>query len=230
MPNVKNNAAAQETRRKLIEAAGEVFAERGLYAATIKQITDRAGVNVAAINYHFRDKFELYAAVIRHALSLTPIAPSAEQAGGSAEDRLRAHIRNVIADLHAPTRPAWCATLLGHEFAQPTKALQAVMEELIRPRANLMIGIVRGIVGPRPSQEQVVRAALSVGAQCFLYVYQREVVRRLHPELLQDRNIDDLVEHIVNFSLAALRAMRLRSCRAPKRRPGRSRVTQRPST
>lgn len=218
MPNVKNNAAAQETCRKLIDAAGEVFAERGLHAATIKQITDRAGVNVAAINYHFRDKFELYAAVIRHALSLTPVAPSEETMAGTPEDRLRAHIANVIADLHAPTRPTWCATLLAHEFAQPTPALDGVIEELIRPRANHVNAIVRGILGPHASEEQVLRAALSIGAQCFLYIYQREIVRRLHPHLLRDDNPQALIDHITKFSLAALHAMRKQSKPCRQRR------------
>jgi len=218
MPNVKNNAAAQETRRKLIDAAGHVFAERGLHAATIKQITDRAGVNTAAINYHFSDKFELYAAVIRHALSLTPVAPSARRLAGSPERRLRAHIAHLIDDLYAPTRPAWRATLLAHEFAQPTAALDAVMEELIRPRANFMHEIVRGILGPAASEEQVLRASLSIGAQCFLYIYQSEIVRRLHPRLLRDDNTHQLVDHIAEFSLAALRAMRKRPKNRRQRR------------
>ncbi|MGE5610866.1 MAG: CerR family C-terminal domain-containing protein [Bacillota bacterium] len=209
MPNVKNNAAAQETCRKLINAAGEVFAERGLHAATIKEITDRAGVNTAAINYHYRDKFELYAAVIRHALSATPVAPS-NRLAGSPEERLRAHIADLIADLHDPSRPAWYAIIVAHEFAQPTAALDAVMEELLRPRANVINDIIRGILGPDASEEDVVRGGMSVGAQCFLYVYQREIVRRLRPQLLHDDNIEKLVTHITEFSLAGLRAMRKR--------------------
>lgn len=216
MPNVKNNATAQETRRKLIDAAGEVFAELGLHAATIKQITDKAGVNVAAINYHFRDKAELYAAVVRHALSLTPVAPSAEKLGGPPEARLRAHIANLIDELFSPARPRWCATLLAHEFARPTAALDGVVEELIRPRSDLIHAIVRGILGPGASEERVTRATLSIGAQCHLYVYQREIVRRLHPQLLRDQDTGELVDHIVEFSLAGLRAMRKRS--APPRR------------
>ncbi len=210
MANVKHNAAAQETCRRLIDAAGEVFAERGLHAATIKEITDRAGANMAAVHYHFRDKIELYAAVIRHALSLTPVASTAERQAGCAEDRLRAHIANLINDLHAPSRPMWCATLLAREFSQPTAALDAVMEELIRPRADSMNRIVRDILGPRAADEQVVRASLSIGAQCFLYLYQRELVRRLHPHLLRDKDSAELVAHILEFSLAGLRAMRIR--------------------
>ncbi|HEX2972701.1 MAG TPA: CerR family C-terminal domain-containing protein [Tepidisphaeraceae bacterium] len=218
MPNVKNNAAAQETCRKLIEAAGEVFAERGLHAATIKEITDRAGVNTAAINYHFSDKFELYAAVIRDALSRTPIAPSAEKLAGSPEDRLRAFITDVIDDLYDPSRPAWQATLLAHEFAQPTAALDAVVEELIRPRADYLNNIIRDILGPHASEEQIVTAGLSVSSPCFLYLYHREVIRRLHPHLLRDDNRDELATHITDFALAALHALRkqLKPCRQPR--------------
>lgn len=224
MPNVKNNAAAQETRRKLIDAAGEVFAELGLHAATIKEITARAGANSAAVNYHYRDKFELYAAVVRHALSLTRATPSAEALAVSPEVRLRGFIAGMLEDLYDPSRPRWRATLLAHEFAQPTAALDAVMEELIRPRSDYVNSIVRSILGGGFSEEEVVRAAMSVGAQCFLYLYQREIVRRLHPQLLRDRNRDELVEHIYGFSLGALRAMRRRR---RSRRRGR-RVAGRP--
>ena len=64
MANIKNNASAQETKRKLVEAAGEVFAEQGFERATIKDITERAGVSVASVNYHFGSKdallFEIF--------------------------------------------------------------------------------------------------------------------------------------------------------------------------
>ena len=58
-----------EARQKLIRAAGQVFAEVGYDAATVRQITDRAEVNVASINYHFGDKLHLYREVLSETFS-----------------------------------------------------------------------------------------------------------------------------------------------------------------
>ena len=47
------------TRQRVLEAAGEVFAERGFRAATVREICQRAKANLAAVNYHFGDKERL---------------------------------------------------------------------------------------------------------------------------------------------------------------------------
>ena len=53
------------TRTRIIEAAGEVFAEKGFADGTVREICQRAGANVAAVNYHFRDKEELLFAAVK---------------------------------------------------------------------------------------------------------------------------------------------------------------------
>ena len=63
-----NPAAYDATRNKLLEAAGQVFAEHGYHSATVREICMRAGANVAAVNYHFGDKLELYTEVLRRSV------------------------------------------------------------------------------------------------------------------------------------------------------------------
>ena len=55
------------TKTRLLEAAGEEFADKGFEGATVRVICDRAGVNLAAVNYHFGDKEHLYVQALLHA-------------------------------------------------------------------------------------------------------------------------------------------------------------------
>src|SRR4051794_36148064 len=64
------SAKTAQTRERLLEAAGQVFAEQGFRRATVRQICKRANANVAAVSYHFGDKLKLYAAVINHWLGV----------------------------------------------------------------------------------------------------------------------------------------------------------------
>ncbi len=58
-----------QTRYRILREATSLFAERGFQAATIRDIAQNAGVNLAAVNYHFRSKDALYAAVMETALA-----------------------------------------------------------------------------------------------------------------------------------------------------------------
>ena len=60
---------SEDTKKALIQAAGELFAERGLELVSVRQITERAGVKVSAISYHFRGKEGLIKAVEKYAES-----------------------------------------------------------------------------------------------------------------------------------------------------------------
>jgi AcrR family transcriptional regulator len=59
------NAIKVETQQKIIQAAHEVFIEKGLEGARMQEIADRAGINKALLHYYFRSKDQLFDAVFQ---------------------------------------------------------------------------------------------------------------------------------------------------------------------
>ncbi len=104
MARTKDNPQSRELRQRLLNTAGEVFAEQGFRAATVRQITERAGVNLAAINYYFSDKAELYACVLRdaHDKAMGCLMPPPT---GTPRARLRAFLTALLTFLLDPARP-----------------------------------------------------------------------------------------------------------------------------
>src|SRR5882757_11484676 len=129
-------ARSAETRRRLLEAAVEVFAEEGFRKATLHEIARRADANIASTGYHFGNKEGLYAAVFEYAERQTanshPHLP--ENDDGLPEDRLRRHVTSFLSRLLDPNRPAWFARLLAREMIDPTPALDHLVRN--RMRAN----------------------------------------------------------------------------------------------
>ncbi len=212
MTQISRELEPTGTRQRLLDAAGEVFAEQGYRAATVREICLRAGANVAAVNYHFGDKEGLYREALsysaRHALDKHPIgagvAPDAPPA-----DRLRGFVRNYIDRLLDEGRPAWHGMLISREMVEPTGAMDDLAREFVRPQAERLREIVGELLGLAASDERVRRCACSVVGQCLFYKHCRPMIARVMPEQGYDEAARaEMAEHVTAFSLAALAAMR----------------------
>src|ERR1700722_17406548 len=60
----RTNEAGAETRRRLLDVAERLFATRGLDAVSLRDITETAGANMAAVPYPFGSKQELITALV----------------------------------------------------------------------------------------------------------------------------------------------------------------------
>src|SRR5438552_12326711 len=63
----RSMVAKDVTQTRLLEVAGQVFAEKGFDGATVREICQRADANIAAVNYYFRDKEKLYIEAVKSA-------------------------------------------------------------------------------------------------------------------------------------------------------------------
>jgi TetR/AcrR family transcriptional regulator, regulator of cefoperazone and chloramphenicol sensitivity len=205
-------AGRDETRRQLLEAAGEVFAETGFRTATIREICRRAGANIAAVNYHFGDKKALYAEVLRysHGRALEKYPPLLNVvADAPPPKKLHAFVLSFLLRIFDQGPTAWHGKLMSREMIDPTSALDSLVEERIRPMAAQLWGIVAEILGCSPNDERVRLSAFSVVSQCVFYHHCRPVMARLFPKQapLNQAGIEKLARHITRFSLTAMRGM-----------------------
>ena len=200
------------TKARLLEAAGRVFAERGFEHATVREICRRATANVASVNYYFRDKAGLYEEVLTYGAQqgLDAFPPDLGLgARPSLEEQLHAFIYSFLCRfLDAGQRANWYSNLCAREMVTPTKALDRVVREIIRPLSERLETIVRRLA-PKASANDVRRCAMSIVGQCLFYYHSRAVIKRLHgSQHYTQAQIQRLAEHITQFSLAGLRTQR----------------------
>jgi AcrR family transcriptional regulator len=192
-----------------MDAAGEIFADQGFQAATVREICARAGANVAAVNYHFGDKAGLYVEVLRRSTCAVQEQDArAMVANLGPEAALRAMIFGMCGRMLASERPSWAFRLMAHEMASPTPALETVIAEVITPSYCRMRNIL-GTLLHLPAEHDTTRmCAHSIIAQIIHYVSSRPVISKVWPELqMTPEQVNMLAEHIASFSICSVKQL-----------------------
>lgn len=201
--------ATPETVRQILNAAGEVFAVKGFKDTTVREVCAKAGVNVAAINYHFGDKERLYIEAVKDARNaLEQAVPLPDDIDRSdPENALRNVIRTLAGRMLNPNVESWRHSLLVREFMNPSRACEEMMQESIVPFMDRLLGIIRRVVPADVPDHTIRQLAFSIIAQCAYYRLQARVVTMLTPEqeYAEHFNSETLVDHITRFSVAAIR-------------------------
>jgi len=202
------------TREKSLKAASEVFAKKGYRNATAAEICQRAGSNVAAVNYYFGSKDTLYMIVWRNAFDqalrayppdrgLPPDAP--------AEQRLRALIHFNLHRVLDAGRLGHAERILMWEMSDPTEAIRSVLRDIIRPLRERTRTVIKRLLGPKARDQEIGFCEMSVIHQCLAMGFRRG---NLPPSTVRSKGkptpelMDALAEHITCFSLAGIKVVR----------------------
>jgi len=200
-----------ETQLRIIEAAGEIFADSGYNHTTVRAICVRARVNVAAINYHFGSKKNLYLAALKYwqtkAFEKYPFDP-ADFTTETPAERLGAFVRTLLLRVLDEGEGSRFAKLMSQEFIHPTSGLDMMVEETVRPLFAFLSATVRQLFSTRAPDNTINLCCLSIAGQVFQLYMGRHMMRRLlNRESLNRQEIEGVAEHITAFSLYAIRAI-----------------------
>lgn len=206
---------AAETRGRVLDAAERLFAERGIEAVSIRDITRAAKANLAAINYHFGTKQDLVAEIFSR--RLTPLnhkrlalLDAAEQKAGGKPARLEVILEALIRPAVEQAFACTCGSktfmqLFGRCLSEPDAAVERLIHshfEKIIQRFNA--AILRAL--PRLSgQELFWRISFIGGALHHALLISGKpslmplgMHKRLHTE--------ELIHRLIAFTAAGLRA------------------------
>lgn len=210
--NHQNVESTPGTRERILQAAAEVFADSGFERATVREICSRASVNVAAINYHFRDKENLYIEVLKYSKELAFKKYPHDlgtQKGDSPEIRLRVFIRSLVLRILGDDPSSLFGRLVSREYIEPTSAFDVIVEETMRPTFAFLSEIIRELLGGKVPAMRVHMCCASVISQCLFFLYARHALARLFPEQKFGRTeMEAIADHIAGFSLSAIKDLR----------------------
>ncbi|MHC4777235.1 MAG: TetR/AcrR family transcriptional regulator, partial [Planctomycetota bacterium] len=159
---------ARETQERLLAAAGAVFAEKGYEKTTVAEICQKAGANIASVNYHFGSKKKLYAEAwrneFRKSIEAHPPAGGVPKCA-PAEERLRGRILSLLR--RVLDKDCLEFDIIHKEMASPTGLLHEVARESIGPIRRELAGIVRELLGKGSTDKEVRLCKRSIMSQCI---------------------------------------------------------------
>jgi AcrR family transcriptional regulator len=204
-------AAKLGTRAQLLEAAGELFAERGYDAVTGREICLKAGANAAAINYHFGGMEGLYVSVLEEArerfVSQHALVEALARAG-TMEEKMTAVARIGLRALLGSEQKSWAPRLIIRELTSPSAAA-SLLVATAQPRFKVLRAMVCVATGLPEDHPAISRCCLTLAAPMqFLMIADHAFLRRIYPDLdLSAGGIDVLAEHFVRYAMAGLKAV-----------------------
>lgn len=204
----------QETRQRILEEACKVFGEKGFRDATHTEICSRAAANVAAINYYFGTKESLYRAVFEHlSVRAEDLYPFGEGLPDDAppELRLRAFIHAFLGRIFDPEELRSLHYIRMAEMFDPTGLLDDLMERYLAGDRAHILGILRQLLGPGASRQDLEWCEMSVVGQCLMAARGPRDDRGKDLFGFNEAGVDRIAGHIVEFSVAGIEAIRQRS-------------------
>lgn len=218
------------TQDKLLDAAEELFATKSFDEVSIRELASAADVNIAAVNYHFQGKENLFQEVVRrrfvHHREVALQALEEVIANGKGQPSLEDVIRTLAAaylngTLSSDKQVTFLSLIAGEMATSKPHANDAFFKEMVAP---VFQAFSRALIAahPRLPQDQLTWVIASIVGQIHHFIFRWKKAQLLDPEgeafltmarvfppiqLTPDQYITEVTEHITRFSSAAISAL-----------------------
>ena len=199
---------------RLVEAAEELFAERGFEAVSVRDITKRAGMNIASVNYHFGSRDGLVAGVMTR--YITPInderlarieALERRWSGKSVplEEILDAFVRPLATQVRkSDLSERLFLKLVGRMFGEQAAAMPPAVEEQFKVVVARFVKALSKALPDLATDEILWRMHFVVGAMVHSMA-QDEVLQRISQGAAGNPSIETTLSRFSRFAVAGLR-------------------------
>jgi len=180
-----------ETRQRLLEAGIRLFAEHGYRGVSVRDLCNEAGVNIAAVNYHFGGKQELYHAIFEATLdadeprflesmnTLQTLIGSANGDSARLAVAVGVFVKSMLGHLAADEQKRWFGVLIIRELTFPTAAFDLIYGRRAEPLEHMLTKIISAVNGKPAQSPQVRIQAHAVIGMIFNLGISRSILWRL---------------------------------------------------
>lgn len=209
------NSKQKETRERILDAAESLFADDGFRNVSLRRITKDAGVNLAAVNYHFGSKDSLVSEVLMRVISpineerLRLLDEAEANAAGEAleiETLLECMIRPVVNQLEqSGHNHSVYLKLAGRCLSEPAENFSETLTELFREvSARFMATAAQSLPGVE-EEDLFWRMHFSVGTMIYALTHGDRIVLFSEGAIALPE-AEEILERLISFIAAGLRA------------------------
>ncbi len=203
-----------DTKEQILDTAEKMFAEHGIAAVSLRSIISEAGVNLAAIHYHFGSREGLVEAVFERRVGpineerIALLDEYEARAGGeplAVEDVLRALFGPAIRLSQDPSRGETFLRICGRFYAEPGDYMEPIFERLFRDVIERFMAAFRKALPHLTLTELFWRTHFAVGTMVHTMLDSRRL-SSISGGLCDTSNTEEVIDHMVQFAVAGLTA------------------------
>lgn len=183
--------ASQDTEEQILDAAKDVFQQKGKDGARMQEIADKAGINKAMLHYYYRSKQLLFEAVFNSAFSL--LAPQLNKIlndDSSIEEKVRSFTHNYISFI---SKHPYLPNFVIQELNRNPKFIEKIQQNAAFPslekfEKQVALEVEQGILKPTD------------GKQLFIHIISMNIFPFLATPLIKglvqvdDKGFQDLMD------------------------------------